>query len=83
MTLNTLKNLLWQRIANFLCMRSSLLESVIIIQFQATEAYSHFSLDLTKAKYRISKLSVAENENVIVRINLVNFIACEKIKQTR
>jgi hypothetical protein len=32
-------------------MRSSLLECVIVTEFQATEAYS--SLDLTKAKYSI------------------------------
>jgi hypothetical protein len=37
---------------NFFWMRSSLLESVIVTEFQAPEAYS--SLDLTKAKYSIS-----------------------------
>jgi hypothetical protein len=45
-------------------MRSSLLASVIITEFQATEAYSN--LDLTKANYGISTLSVVEEENVIV-----------------
>jgi hypothetical protein len=48
-----------KRAANFLCMLSSLLESVIVTKFQATEAYS--SLDLTKAKYGISRLSKAEH----------------------
>jgi hypothetical protein len=48
-------------------MCSSLLESVIIKEFQATEAYS--SLDLTKAKYNISRLSMMEKEYVIVQIN--------------
>jgi hypothetical protein len=61
-------------------MSSSLLESVIITEFQATEAYS--SLDLTKAKYIISRLSMVENENVIVRISPSNFCACEKRKST-
>jgi hypothetical protein len=35
----------WQIVANFVCMRSSLLESVVAIEFQATEAYS--SIDFT------------------------------------
>lgn len=51
------KSLLWQRVANFLCMHSSLLESVIVADLQATE--EHFSLDLTKAKYRINTLPPA------------------------
>jgi hypothetical protein len=57
-------------------MRSSLLESAIVTEFQATEAYS--SLDLTKAKYSTSRLSMIEKENVIARINSNNFIAYEK-----
>jgi hypothetical protein len=59
-------------------MRSSLLKSVIVTELQAAEAHS--SLDLTKAVYSISKLSarVVEQENVSVRINPCNFIACEK-----
>jgi hypothetical protein len=69
---------LWQRAVNFLCTRSSLLESVIVTDFQATEAYS--SLDMTKAKYSISRLSMAEKENVSVQINPNNFIECEKNK---
>jgi hypothetical protein len=47
------------------CMRSSLIESVIVTEFQA-EAYS--SLDLTKAKHSISTLSVVEKPDVIVRL---------------
>jgi hypothetical protein len=74
------KNLLCQMAVNFLCMRSSILESVIVTEFQATEAYS--SLDLTKAKYSISRLSIVEQESVSVRINPNNFIACEKRKST-
>jgi hypothetical protein len=66
--------------ANFFCTCSSLLESVIVTEFQATEAYS--SLDLTKAKYRISRLSMVQKENVIVQISPNNFSACEKIKST-
>jgi hypothetical protein len=48
-------------------MRSSLLESAVVREFQATEAYS--SLDLIKAKYSISRLSMVEMENVIVGIS--------------
>jgi hypothetical protein len=61
-------------------MRSSPLESAIITEFQATEAY--FNLDLTKAKYSISRLYMVEKENVSVRINATNFIACEERKST-
>jgi hypothetical protein len=67
---------LWQRAAHFLCTRSSLLESVIVTEFQGTEAYSN--LDLTKAKYSISRLSMIGKENVSVRINPNIFIVCEK-----
>jgi hypothetical protein len=48
-------------------MRSSLLESVIITEFQATEAYSN--LDLTKAKYSMSTLSVVEK--VVYELTLI------------
>jgi hypothetical protein len=72
------KNILWQRAANLLCTPSSLLESVILAEFQATASY--YSLDLTKEKYSISTPSMVEKENVIVGINPKNFIACEKIK---
>jgi hypothetical protein len=47
--------------ANFLCMPSSLLESVVVTEFQATKAYSN--LDLTKAKYRLSEV---EKKNLTV-----------------
>jgi hypothetical protein len=67
------KNIFWQTAAIFLCTRSSLLESVIVTEFQATKAYS--SLYLTKAKYSISRLFMVEKENVIVRNNPNNFIA--------
>jgi hypothetical protein len=67
MILNALKNLLRQEVAYFLCMHSSFPELVIIMVFMPTETCS--SLDLTKAKYSISKQSIVEKENVIVRIN--------------
>jgi hypothetical protein len=46
--------MLWQRAADFHCMPSGLLESVIVPDLQAAEAYS--GTDLAKAKYDISKL---------------------------
>jgi hypothetical protein len=49
-------------------MLSSLLDSVIVTEFQATEAYS--SLDLTKAKYSISRLFMVEKQNASIRIFL-------------
>jgi hypothetical protein len=52
------------------------LQSVIIKEFQAAEAYSR--LDLTKAKYNISRLSNVEKENVILQTNPSNFSAFEK-----
>jgi hypothetical protein len=58
-------------------MRSSFLESVAVTEFQAAEAYC--SIDLTKAKYSISRLSKVEKEND-VRISLGNFSSCEKRK---
>jgi hypothetical protein len=59
-------------------MRSRLLESVIVTEFQATEAYS--SLDLTKEKYSISKASMVQKKSLSVRINPNNFVAHEKRK---
>jgi hypothetical protein len=56
-----MKNLSWQRAANFLCMRSSLLESVLVTELQTPEAYSN--LDLTKAKYNVNILSKVENDS--------------------
>jgi hypothetical protein len=43
--------------------RLSLLESVIVTEFQATEAYSNLDLT-TKAKNSISRLSKVENEKM-------------------
>jgi hypothetical protein len=54
----------------------SLMESLIVTEFQATEAYS--SLDLTKAKYSISRLLKLEKSNVISQIIPSNFNACGK-----
>jgi hypothetical protein len=59
-------------------MHSRVLKSVIVTEFQANEAYA--SLELTKAKYSISILSMVGKENVSVRTNLNNFISREKIK---
>jgi cyclophilin family peptidyl-prolyl cis-trans isomerase len=42
-------------------MRSSLLESVIVTEFQAAEPYP--SLDLTKAKYSINRLSMVDDDD--------------------
>jgi hypothetical protein len=36
------------------------------------------SLDVTKAKYSISRLSVVEKQNVVIRINPSNFVAHEQ-----
>jgi hypothetical protein len=52
------KSVVWQRAADFLCMRSGLLESAIVTELQAAEAYS--STDLDKAKYSIGRLSAVE-----------------------
>jgi hypothetical protein len=57
-------------------MRSSLLVLVIVTEFQTAEAYSN--LDLSRAKYSISRLSMAEKKNVILGINCRNFIAYEE-----
>jgi hypothetical protein len=56
--------------------RSSLLELVTVTGLQATKAYS--SLDLTKAKYSISRLSAVQEENASVQIHPNNIIAREK-----
>jgi hypothetical protein len=58
-------------------MRSSLLASIKVKVFHATEAYS--SLDLSKVKHNIRRLSVDEEEKVIARIKPNNFKACENI----
>jgi chorismate-pyruvate lyase len=80
MVFHILKKKIWQRAANFICTRSSLLESVIVTEFQATEAYS--SLDLTKANYSITRLFVAEKEKASIRIKPNSFIECEKRNST-
>jgi hypothetical protein len=74
------KNQLRQRDVNFLCMHSSLLEFAIVTEFQAPEAYSN--LIMTKTKYNISRRSLVEKENVIVRINPSNFRTL-RAKETR
>jgi hypothetical protein len=74
-----LKRLLWQSSEKFLCMCLNLLESEIAKEFQATEACS--SLNLTKAKYGISRLSLVEKEIMGVRISPDNFTAGEKENQ--
>jgi hypothetical protein len=48
------------------------LASVVVIEFQTTEAYSSF--DLTKVKYNIYRQSREENEKVKVRTSPNNFI---------
>jgi hypothetical protein len=53
--------------------------SLIIIASMLTEAYS--SLDLTKAKYSISKLSIVACECVIIWINSSDFILVRKENQ--
>jgi hypothetical protein len=60
MVLDVLENLL-ETVENCLCMYFSLMESVIIIEFHKTEAYSSFNL--AQAKYSISKLSTVEKKN--------------------
>jgi hypothetical protein len=47
-------------LANFLCMRSSLLEPVLLTWLEATEAYN--SIDMARARH-ISRLPVVEKEN--------------------
>jgi hypothetical protein len=48
-----------EEMINFCWMRSSLLASVDVIEFQTTEAYSN--LDLTEVKYSTYKHSREEN----------------------
>jgi hypothetical protein len=55
-------------------------ESVVVAEFQAAQANS--SLDLSKAKYGITRPCVVGKKNVNVRINPNNVIACEEIKPT-
>jgi hypothetical protein len=61
-------------------MRSNLVESVDVMEFQATEAYSN--LDLTSARYSTYKESREENLKVIERMRPSNFIHSEYRKST-
>jgi hypothetical protein len=56
-------------------MNSTESESVIIMEFHATEECSN--LDLTKAKYNKNQLSAVEKMNEIVRDNPSSFVARE------
>jgi hypothetical protein len=56
-------------------MRSSLLASVVVIEFQTTEAYS--SLDLIKVQYNIYREPREEKGKVIVRIIIIVIIIVE------
>jgi hypothetical protein len=58
-------------------MCSSLLASVVVIEFQTTEAYS--SLDLTKVKYKIRRQSREENEKVKIQTSPNNLMHCENM----
>jgi hypothetical protein len=66
-----------QRTANLCWMRSSLLASVDITEFQTTDAYS--SLDLTNVIYNLSKHSRDEKFKVILRTRPSSLKQCEKI----
>jgi hypothetical protein len=57
-------------------MPSGLFNTIIIRGFQTTNAY--MSLDLTKAKCSITRMSKVEKD-VIMRISHGIFSACEKI----
>jgi hypothetical protein len=61
-------------------MRSSLLASVDVREFQTIEAYSN--LDLTNVKYSTYKLSREEYLKVIERIRPNNFMHSENTKST-
>jgi aspartate/methionine/tyrosine aminotransferase len=56
---------------------SSLLASVEVMGFHATEAYSN--LGLTNVQYSIRRLCREEKEKFTVLINPNNPIACEKM----
>jgi hypothetical protein len=58
-------------------MRSSFLASVEVIEFHTTNAYSN--LGLTSEKYKINKLSIVENEKVILRMRPKSLMDWEKI----
>jgi hypothetical protein len=60
-------------------MGSNLFESVIVIEFHATEAHS--SLDLTKAKYGFSRLSKAKKKMLSCELALVILVHVKKINR--
>jgi hypothetical protein len=61
-----------KRAAIFCWMCSSLLASVVVIEFQTTEAYSSF--DLIKVQYNIYRDPREEKGKVIVRIIIIIII---------
>jgi hypothetical protein len=61
-------------------MRSSLLTTVDVIEFQTTEAYSN--LDLTNVKYSTYKQSREENLRARERIRPNSFMQSEIMKST-
>jgi hypothetical protein len=63
------KETIKQRAANLFCMRSSLLESVDVIEFQATDAYS--SLDLTNWMYSLIIIYNLQSIIIIIIINVI------------
>jgi hypothetical protein len=73
------KKLIAARVANFLIMRSSLLESVNVTEFQATEAY--YSSDLTKAEHSNSRLSMGQKGNICVLYVLTLIISLHMKKE--
>jgi hypothetical protein len=52
------------------------LNSIISIEFHATETY--LSLDLIKAKSSLTNLPEVEKEHVLLQINLSSIIVCGK-----
>jgi hypothetical protein len=61
-------------------MRSGMLASVDVIEFQTTEAYSNF--DPTNVKYGTCKQSREENLKVMERIRPNSFMHSENMKST-
>jgi hypothetical protein len=68
MVFHILKNSFVTKGSEFFCTRSSLLESVAVTEFQATEAYSN--LDLTEAKNSNNN----NNNKVILIVILIKII---------
>jgi hypothetical protein len=78
--LSLLKNLVQQCAVNFHWILSSLAESVEVIEFQTTDAYS--SLDRTSELYKTKRLSRVEKEDVMYRIKPNIFKPCESTQST-